>query len=137
MLDSVKQAYAAIDSLLFLSKTEPFGLILAEAMASGVPIVGIAGEGGYSDPEYPLVTSDNALLLPPEMPLSRTNPASGSLLVELARSITDLRNLPGSYSAMSLLARKWVSDRFDIQQRAQDLADVYGSALAETGPLHG
>src|SRR5262249_45367216 len=61
MLDDMRDGYAVMDALLFLSRHEPFGLVIAEAMASRVPVFGLAGQGEYRDPYYPLVTDDNAI----------------------------------------------------------------------------
>ena len=127
--DSVQVVYAAIDNLLFLSKTETFGLVIAEAMASRVPVVGVAGDGGYSDPEYPLVTSDNALLLRPDKLISRDEPVPDPLLVSLAQAVISLRNSPEARSAMTLRAQEWVKAHFEIQGRADDLADLYRSLV--------
>jgi glycosyltransferase involved in cell wall biosynthesis len=123
--DSIQPIYAAIDNLLFLSKTEPFGLVIAEAMASGVPVVGIAAEGGYCDPDYPLVTHNNALLLELDNPLGRNESVSESLLQRLAKEIVDLRISPRRMSDMAGLASEWVNDRFAIQKSADKLADLY------------
>jgi glycosyltransferase involved in cell wall biosynthesis len=121
--------YAAIDNLLFLSKFESFGLVIAEAMASGVPVVGIAGEGGYLDPEYPLVTRDNALLLRPDKFLARIEPIPDSLLVSLARAIMSLRNSPEARSSMAKCAWNWVKDHFDIRGKVGELADLYDTLV--------
>ena len=42
----VRPVYASIDALAFLTRYEPFGLVLVEAMAAGVPVfaLGAAGE---------------------------------------------------------------------------------------------
>jgi len=128
-LDSVQTVYAAIDELLFLSKTEPFGLVIAEAMASGVPVVGIASEGGYADPAYPLVTKENARLLRLDAPLGRWDEAPDALLQELAQAVMELRHKPHMRSAMVMLAQQWVKERFDICGGASELASLYGSLV--------
>jgi glycosyltransferase involved in cell wall biosynthesis len=134
--DSVQLVYAAIDNLLFLSKTEPFGLLIAEAMASGVPVVGIAGEGGYSDPEYPLVTRDNALLLRPDKVLSRNEAVPDPLLRSLAEAVIRLRNSPETRNSMAERAQRWVEERFDIKGQAGEMADLYDSLVPAEKPLH-
>ena len=126
-IDSVKPVYAAIDNFLFLSKIEPFGLVIAEAMASGVPVVGIAGEGGYSDLEYPLVTPDNARLVRPNSPLSRNEALPDGLLLSLAEVITDLQQSPEARKSIALRAQKWVEERFDIKRQATEMAELYES----------
>ena len=131
-LDMVTRVYAAIDSLLFLSRNEPFGLILAEAMAAGVPIVGIVGQGGYSDPGHSLVKIDNSILLPPDEPFSTTKPASDALLAKLAIAINTLRNSPDLGAAMTDRAKHWVNQQFAIQRSADDLANLYSAVMAST-----
>ena len=130
--DSVLPIYAAIDNLLFLSRTEPFGLVLAEAMASGIPIVGLAGEGGYSDPEFPLITQDNARLIRPNQPISANEPALDAVLAQLAETIVDLRNCPEARNTMIANGREWVEERFDVDRQAGEMAVLYESVLHET-----
>src|SRR5581483_3951172 len=63
ILDDMRQGYAAMDAFLFLSKLEPFGLVIAEAMAARVPVFGLAGEGAYRDTLYPLITQENSVFV--------------------------------------------------------------------------
>lgn len=134
MMDSVKAVYSAIDFLLFLSKSETFGLVIAEAMAAGIPIVGIAGEGGYADSEYPLVTNDNARLLRLDAPPSRTDKLPDSLLRELAQSVVRLSRNPDERASMVMKAQQWVCERFDIRKNADELVSLYKSLLTHEGP---
>jgi glycosyltransferase involved in cell wall biosynthesis len=132
-LDNVQAVYAAIDELLFLSKTETFGLVIAEAMASGVPVVGIASEGGYADPACPLVTDENARLLRLHAPLGRRDEVSDLLLQELAQAVMTLRERPEERVAMTKRAECWVSERFDVTGKVQELTSLFLS-LSEGHP---
>jgi glycosyltransferase involved in cell wall biosynthesis len=127
--ESVLPVYAAIDDLLFLSKDEPFGLVIAEAMASGVPVVGVAGKGGYSDLEYPLVTHDNALLLRPTKPLTRNEPVPDRLLIDLAQAILSLRSSQVARFSMANRAQMWVKERFDVTRQAEQMTNLYESVV--------
>lgn len=135
-LDTVQTVYAAIDELLFLSKTEPFGLVIAEAMASGVPVVGIAGEGGYSDSAFPLVTEENARLLRLHAPLGRWDEVPDMLLQELAQAVMTLREIPDKRLAIAKQAKSWVSERFDIRGKVDELTELYSSVLAKRSERH-
>jgi glycosyltransferase involved in cell wall biosynthesis len=127
--ESVLPVYAAIDDLLFLSKDEPFGLVIAEAMASGVPVVGVAGKGGYSDLEYPFVTHDNALLLRPTKPLTRNEPVPDRLLIDLAQAILSLRSSQVARFSMANRAQMWVKERFDVTRQAEQMTNLYESVV--------
>src|SRR5207302_4259308 len=58
-LADVRPAYAAMDVFLFLTRYEPFGLVLAEAMAAGVPVLCLGALGEYREKSCPLVLPDN------------------------------------------------------------------------------
>lgn len=49
LVEDVAAAYQAMDVFCFLSRHEPFGLTIAEAMACGVPVVGFACPGGSGE----------------------------------------------------------------------------------------
>ncbi len=49
LVEDVHAAYQAMDVFCFLSRHEPFGLTIAEAMACGVPVVGYACPGGSGE----------------------------------------------------------------------------------------
>lgn len=129
LLDDPRLAYSAIDNLLFMSRTEPFGLLLAEAMASGVPIVGLAGEGGYRDASYPLVTPETAMLL--DRPDLRDIHAAApeALLYRLAAAIQELQDSSNRREMLAARAQSWVRARFNGSYFALRASEVYRQLL--------
>lgn len=132
VLDDARLAYSAMDYLLFLSRTEPFGLLLAEAMAAGVPIVGLAGDGGYREESYPLVTSETAVLLDRPAPEDLSAIAPEPLLERLGAEIQELNGSPARREAMVESARTWVRERFGAERYAGAVAGMYRELLART-----
>lgn len=123
--DDVRPIYGAIDYLLFLSKTEPFGLTIAEAMACGVPVVGLAGEGGYREPELPLVTEETAVLLPRPEDGTAGRETPAGLLSDLAERIVRLDEDSERRVGMSSKARSHVREFFDAPRLARQMVEVY------------
>ncbi len=86
VLDDMRAAYASMDAFLFLSKLEPFGLVIAEAMAARVPVFGLAAEGAYRDSLYPLITPENSVFVERSSPGDYISPEPAALIDELARA---------------------------------------------------
>jgi glycosyltransferase involved in cell wall biosynthesis len=132
MLDDVRPAYAAMDAYLFLSKDEPFGLVLAEAMAARVPVFGLAGKGGYRDPEYPLITSQTARLLE-RSDSQGTAPGCSKTdnhsLDELEFSLRSFAASPEKARTMVDKAHHWVNAKFDQSVQAAGVLNVYVQLL--------
>ncbi len=134
-LDDPRWAYAAADAFLFLSHTEPFGLVLAEAMASGLPVFGLNGIGGYREEQFPLVTADNSFLLErPEADLLKNQydgsmSADDSVLKALAAHIKAEWEVPVGIGLKTEAGRKWVTERFDGKRLAADVTAIYKSVL--------
>lgn len=60
--EQLARAYAEADVFVFPSVSDPWGLVLNEAMASGLPVIASSAPGGVDD----LVThGDNGLVVPP------------------------------------------------------------------------
>ena len=129
MLSDIRVAYSAMDAFLFLSRTEPFGLVIAEAMASGVPVFGLRGEGGYHDDTFPLVTPDNAVFVPRKNPSDLGAIEDPAVLDALAARLRDMETAPASYREMAGQAKAWVRDRFDASRQAAEMIAVYQQVL--------
>lgn len=125
MLADMRPAYASMDAFLFLSKLEPFGLVIAEAMAARVPVFGLAGEGEYRDPLYPLVTPDNSVFVERTNPGDYSSPEPAPVLDELARHINDFGRQPEAYRPMIERAREWVFSHFHSTVQAEAMLEVY------------
>ncbi|HUP04963.1 MAG TPA: glycosyltransferase family 4 protein, partial [Bryobacteraceae bacterium] len=113
LLNDTRLAYSAMDYLLFLSRTEPFGLLLAEAMAAGVPIVGLSGDGGYREEPNPLVTPDTAALLERPQPFDWAAAAPAPLIEALAARVQQFEENPDFRAAFAKRGQERVRARFD------------------------
>ena len=92
----VREAYGRVDALVLPSQAEGFGLVLIEAMAAGVPVVGTDVDGIHD-----VVTRDRTgLLVPPQDP-----PA-------IAEAIATLMNDPATRRRLVESARVDVTRRF-------------------------
>ena len=128
--DDVRQVYAALDAYAFLSHYEPFGLVLAEAMAAAKPIFGIRSEGEFSEAAYPLVRDDIAELQPFARDGNYGLVVPPLMLDQLAKRITDFGEHPESFRDMIARARTWVEHCFDSQVQAEAMTRVYENLLA-------
>jgi glycosyltransferase involved in cell wall biosynthesis len=131
MLDDMCPAYAAMDAFLFLSKLEPFGLVIAEAMACRVPVFGLAAEGEYQDALYPLVTPDNSIFVNRANPGDYNSPEPAPVLDDVARHITDYGNDPKSYRDMIDRAHQWIVKRFDGRVQSESMLEIYELVLGK------
>lgn len=121
----VAPVYASLDAYAFLSRYEPFGLVLAEAMAAGVPVFGLRGDGEYAEAQYPLVTPENAVFVERHGGVNQESPESPAVLDALARRIEHFGDHPGEYAAMIDKARAWVAARFDAPVQAEAMTELY------------
>jgi glycosyltransferase involved in cell wall biosynthesis len=117
--------YAALDAYAFLSSYEPFGLVMAEAMASGIPVFGLRGDGEYGEPEYPLITPDNSIFIARNQASNHKAAEAPEVLDKLARHIADYGNSPRRYEDMTRRAKEWVRSRFDASIQAEAMMQIY------------
>lgn len=124
--------YADIDYYLFFSKYEPFGLVIAESMVCGVPVVGLCGEGEYFEPEYPLVDSSTALLLPRLDPFIGLDDISTARELEiLAEEIMSLEGDSARRIQMIQNAQTRVETFFHPRRFGADLESFYRVVCGE------
>jgi len=97
--------------------TEAFGLVFAEAMAAGLPVVGTA-VGGI--PEV-VIAGRTGLVVEPQSPGS------------LAAAINRLLDSPAEAGKMGALGRRWARRKFDWRQVARGYAGVLAQAARKNG----
>jgi glycosyltransferase involved in cell wall biosynthesis len=125
----MRAAYAAMDAFLFVSKQEPFGLVIGEAMAARVPVFGFAGEGAYSDALYPLVTPENSIFVERSSPGDYVSPEPSALIDELAQRINRFGHRPETHRPVIDCAERWVRERFDARVQAEAMFEIYEFVL--------
>jgi glycosyltransferase involved in cell wall biosynthesis len=104
------------DIAVIPSRDEPFGLVAAEAMALGLPVVA-ARVGGLAE----VVDRDSGVLVAPEDPEA------------LARAIVELARDPGRRARLGHAGRARVEGRFTLEAQARGVGDAYLSALRSAG----
>jgi glycosyltransferase involved in cell wall biosynthesis len=124
-LADMRPAYAAMNAFLFLSKLEPFGLVIAEAMAARVPVFGLGAEGDYREPSYPLVTLENSIFVERANAGDYGSPEPAPVVEELAGHIDRFGADPASYAPMIERAYRWVVERFDGRVQAEAMFEAY------------
>jgi glycosyltransferase involved in cell wall biosynthesis len=106
--------YGALDLVAHPAMEEPFGLAVVEAMASGRPIVAIAG-GGVPE----IIRADvDGLLVPAEQPAA------------MAEAILRLHDDPVLAERLTRSARQRVLDRFTPEIQARAMEAVYTTVAA-------
>lgn len=115
----VADAYHAMDAFAFASQTETQGMVLAEAMTAGLPVVAVDAPGVRE------VVDDgaNGYLLPHED------------VTRFAQTLVRLSNLsPAERRAMSEAARR-TAEAFSLERCTDRLVQVY-ETMIEAGPSH-
>jgi glycosyltransferase involved in cell wall biosynthesis len=123
--DALSRHYASADLFAFPSRTETFGNVVQEAMASGLAVVGVAA-GGVRDVVRPGVTG---LLADP------ADPADFGRALARAVAAPDLRHRLGRAGREAALAASWstVLDRL-LASYAAVVEEAAGPAAPAAGP---
>jgi glycosyltransferase involved in cell wall biosynthesis len=106
------EAMRAMDVFVLPSSWEGFGLVAAEAMATGAPVVATQA-GGLAE-----VVADGAGLLVPVGDLD-------ALTAAIARCLGD----PGLRQELSAIGRRRVEEHFSAEAMARGVTDIYGRLL--------
>jgi glycosyltransferase involved in cell wall biosynthesis len=114
--DDVASLLKTVDLLVLPSLNEAFGLVLLEAMAAGVPVIGTS-VGGI--PEV-IHHGKTGLLVPPGSPEA------------IATSIVWIHENPEAVQRMITQARDMVNDRFTSKAMARSIEKVYLELLNRT-----
>ena len=116
--------YASADAFVFASLTETLGLVVLEAMASGLPVVAVAA-GGVVDH---LRDEDNGLAVPPAGLTTMTNGLK-ERMVRLARD-------PALRRSLALAARRTAEGRSwqcELDRLEQSYREVHAAWLTGRG----
>ena len=116
--NDLADAYAAMDWFVFASRTETQGLVLAEAMALGKPVVALDGPGVREI----VCSGSNGLLLDGHAPVD-----------EFASALLSLMNDPERSRQMAENARL-TADGFSTERCVRRVLDCYETAIAEHIP---
>lgn len=111
--EDVPDLLAASDMLISTSDNEPFGRVLVEASAAGVPVV--STDSGAK--REIVVHNQTGLLTPP-----------GDAKA-LAAACLELLNAPERCAAMDAAGRALAAKRFDVRRLALDVAKLYDELL--------
>lgn len=129
--DDVRPVYASLDAYAFLSHYEPFGLVLAESMAAGVPVFGIQSDGEFNEFEYPLLRDEVAEMVPFVRDGDFETPVPPHVLNQLAVKLSYYGARPEIARSMIASARSWVRSCFDANIQAEAMTRVYENIIAQ------
>jgi len=110
--DQPAQLLAALDLCVLTSSMEPFGRVVAEAMACAVPVVAVA-EGGPCE----IIQSGVTGVLAPAEP------------VDLAVAVSTLLADPALRTAYGQAGRQRVQEQYSLDRQRNDLSALYEAAV--------
>jgi glycosyltransferase involved in cell wall biosynthesis len=108
-------AYAAMDVFVFSSQSETQGMVLAEAMAAGAPVVALDGPGVRD-----VVASDNGRLLPAD-----------ATVEDFARALEDVTGSPQRRRRLHRGAQESAED-FSLESCTDRLTSLYERMIADS-----
>ena len=108
----------AAEAQLVLSKREPFGLVVIEAMAMCTPLIGADSGAIPSILEYGALGT----LVPPEAPLA------------VAAALNCLLDQPAQFRAMAEAAKRRVWAQYSPEKLAERVVQVYEAAVQQDRP---
>jgi L-malate glycosyltransferase len=112
-IDDLPSLYGALDIFVSASHTESFGLVIAEAMASGTPVVATATAGAGE-----IITSDETGLLAP----------IGDVEC-LAAAVTELMTDEQKRREVANSARERILERFSLDRMVEETESIYQQIL--------
>lgn len=122
---NISDFYREIDYYFYASWYEGFGLSVAEAMWSGRPVVGFSGDGEIFEPEFPLLTHENSLMVRRSRPGIFAPEEDDAVILELCDRLLELDASPSRRASLAALGRNWVLERFSGDRFGRAIADVY------------
>jgi glycosyltransferase involved in cell wall biosynthesis len=111
--ESVQDFYSKLDVYVLPSRDETFGVVVVEAMASGLPVIATRCGG----PEE-IITEETGVLVEKENPQ------------EFARAIRSVAGNPGSYNREAI--RNYVLKKYSPDIFAASISEVYQELLRNT-----
>jgi glycosyltransferase involved in cell wall biosynthesis len=110
-VEDMPHFYRSLDALVHVPiEAEPFGLVLAEAMASGLPVISTSG-GGMEK----IIEAAGGILIPPNQPNA------------IADTLIELWNSPQDAIKRGKIARCFAEQTFSTEKYTQQWIDVYES----------
>lgn len=128
-VSDIAEFYKNIDYYLFMSWYEGFGLSVAEAMFCQKPVVGLLGDGEIAEPEYPLVNTENSLLINRSDPGSFKSEVKGEIIELLAKALLMLDENSTARKSMVMNAFDWVNERFTSQVQLKMVLKAYRKTI--------
>lgn len=113
-IDDKQAFFNRLDMFILPSHHEPFGIVLIEAMAAGLPCITTDTEG----PCEIITQAKDAIMIPKNQPY------------QMAQTIRDLRVDPQRMLALAENARRTALDRYDIRQVSRQLETALDAVQA-------
>jgi glycosyltransferase involved in cell wall biosynthesis len=113
MINKPKVAYHSMDVFCLTSHLDAFGLVVAEAMACRVPVVGLSCTGGVNE----LLTPETGCILP------------NRDLEAMAQAVIDAIEHPEKWHQRQIKAESLLKQNHDWEKNASQLSNLYKELL--------